>query len=57
MACPDSSWKTVPVEHISSILLAAKHGENGGNQLKDKNQEPNFMSDTGKKHQKTKYYD
>ena len=34
MACLDSSWKTVPVEPISSKLMAAKRGENWGQRVK-----------------------
>ena len=41
---------------FSSKLMAAKRGENGGQRVKSKNQEPDFTSHTGKKTSKKQIF-
>ena len=57
MACPDSSWKTGPVEPISSKLMAAKRGENGGQRVKKQKSKTQLDESNWEKTSKTQFYD
>ncbi len=57
MACPDSLLKTGLVEPISSKLMAAEHGENGGQRVKKQKSKTQLDESNWEKTSKTQFYD
>ncbi len=53
---PDSSWKTGPVEPISSKQMAAKRGENGGQRVKKQKSKTQLDESNWERTSKTQFY-